>query len=118
MKDYMKPCIRESDLDHLIFHVGTKDVLFNKKVNCIAQCIVSSAKEVKVSKLDVNISCIILRNDNWNNKVMEGDSYIKDLCESSDFLFISNTTINPYKHLNNNRLYLNSKGSMIILVCI
>ena len=44
MKDYMKPCIRENDLDHLIFQVGTKDVPFNKKANCNAQSIVSLAK--------------------------------------------------------------------------
>ena len=31
MKDYMKPCIRENDPDHLIFHVGTNDVPSIKK---------------------------------------------------------------------------------------
>ena len=47
MKDYMKPCIRENNPDHLIFHVGTKDVPSNKKAKCIAESIVSLAKEVK-----------------------------------------------------------------------
>ena len=64
MKDCMKPCIRENNLDHFIFHVGTNDVSSNKKVNCIAESIVSLAKEMKISKLDVSISCITLRNDN------------------------------------------------------
>ena len=59
MKDYMKPCIRENNPDHLIFHL------------------------------------------------MEVNSYLKDLCESNDFRFISNTTINPKKHLNNSRSHLN-----------
>ena len=71
----------------------------------------SLAKEVKASKLDVSISSIIPRNDNWNNKVMEVNSYLKDLCESIDIIFISNTTINLKKHLNNSRLHLNPKGS-------
>ena len=29
IKDYMKPCIRENVSDHLIFYVGTNDVLSN-----------------------------------------------------------------------------------------
>ena len=68
MEDYMKPCIREKDPGHLIFHVGTNDVPSNKKAKCIAESIVFLAKEVKASKLDVSISSIIPRNDNWNSK--------------------------------------------------
>ena len=111
MKDYMKPCIRENNRDHLIFHVGTNDVPSNKKAKSIAESIVSLAKEVKASNLDVSISSIIPCNDNWNNKVIEVNSYLKDLFESNDIPFISNTTINPKKHLNNSRLHLNPKGS-------
>ena len=107
----MKPCIKENDPDHLIFHVGTNDVPSNKKAKYIAESIVSLEKEAKASKLDVSISSIILRNDNWNNEVMEVNSYLKDLCESNNIPFISNTTINPKEHLNNSRLHLNPKGS-------
>ena len=71
----------------------------------------SLEKEAKASKLDVSISSIILRNDNWNNEVMEVNSYLKDLCESNNIPFISHTTINPKEHLNNSRLHLNPKGS-------
>ena len=49
MKDYMKPGIRENNLDHLIFHVGTNNVPSNKKVKCIVESIVSLAKEVKAN---------------------------------------------------------------------
>ena len=70
----------------------------------------SLATEVKASKLDVSISSIIPRNDNWN-KVMEVNSYLKDLCEGNYIPFINNTTINAKKHLNNSRLHLNAKGS-------
>ena len=70
------------------------------------------SKEVKVSKFDVSISNIIPRNDKWmkvNSSWIEVNSYLKDLCESTDILFISNTTINPKKHLNNSQLHLNPK---------
>ena len=105
MKDCMKLCIRENNPDHLIFHVGTNDVPLNKNAKSIAESIVSLAKEVNASKLDVSISSIIPRNDNWSNKVMEVNSYLKDLCESSDIPFFSNATINSKKHLNNSRLH-------------
>ena len=111
VKDYMKPCIRKNNLDHLIFHVRANDVPSIKKAKSIAESIVSFAKEVKASKLDVSISSIISRIENWNNKVMEVNSYLEDLCESNDIPFISNTTINPGKHLDNSRLHLNPKGS-------
>ena len=111
MKDYMKPCIRENNPDHMIFYVGTNDVPSNKKAKCIAESIVSLAKEVKAGKLDVSFSSITPCNDNWNNKVMEVNSFLKDLYESNDIPFISNTTINPEKHLNNSLLHLNPKGS-------
>ena len=58
-----------------------------KKAKCIVESIASLAKEAKASKLDVSISSIIPRNDNWNNKVMEVNSYLKDLCESNDIPF-------------------------------
>ena len=76
----MKPCFGETDPDHLIFHVRTNDIPSNKKAKCIAESIVSLANEVKAGKLEVTISSIIPGNDNWNNKVMEVNSYLKDLC--------------------------------------
>ena len=79
MKDYMKPCIRENNPDHLIFHVGTNNVPSNKKAKSLAESIVSLEKEVNASKRDVSISSIIPHNDNWNNKVIEVNSYLKDL---------------------------------------
>ena len=111
MKDYTKPCIRENISEHVIFHVGTNGVPSNKKAKCIAESIVSLSKEVKASKLDV----IIPRNYNWNNRIMKVNSYLKDLLESSDIPFISNTTINPKKHSNNSRLHLNPNGSNKLL---
>ena len=64
-------------------------------------------KEVKTSKSHASILSIIHPNDNWNNKVMEVNSYSKDLRESNDIPFISNTTTNTMQHLNNSRLHLN-----------
>ena len=111
MKDYMKPCIKRERSGLLDISCGTNDVPSNKKAKCIAESIVCFPKKVKVSKLDGSISSIIPRNDNWNSKIMEVNSHLKDFCESNDIPFISNTHINSKKHLNNSRLHLNPKGS-------
>ena len=110
-KDYMKPCIRENDLDNLMFRIRTSDVSSNKKSKCIGESNVCLANKMKTSKLDINISSNITRNDNCNKMLMEVNSYLKDLCKSNDIPVISKGTISPKIHLNNSRLYLNIKNS-------
>ena len=54
---------------------------------------------------------VALVNGNWNNKSLEVNSYLKGLCESNIIPFINNRFINVKKHLSDNRLHLNPKGS-------
>ena len=79
-KTTMKHCIRENSPYHLVFHVVTKDGPSNKKAKCIVESIICLTKEVKASNLDVPISTFIPSKNNWNNKVMEVDSYFKSDC--------------------------------------
>ena len=46
MNDYVKPCIRENNPDHMIYHVGTNDIPTSKDPLAIAQSIVDLAKSV------------------------------------------------------------------------
>ena len=66
-------------------------------------------RKAKAGKRDVSISSIIPRNDNWNNKIIEVNSYLKDLCEFNDIPFISNTTINPQETLKQQPITLEPK---------
>ena len=69
MKDYLKPSIRENNPDHIIFHVGTNDVPIEKTSQAIAQSMVDLAKSVANDNLQVNVSSIVQRNDQWSKKV-------------------------------------------------
>ena len=69
MKDYLKLSIRENNPDHIIFHVGTNDVPIQKTSQVIAQSMVDLAKSVANDNLQVNVSSIVQRNDQWNEKV-------------------------------------------------
>ena len=44
MNDYVKPCTRENNPDHIIFHAGTNDIPSTKTPECIAQSISDLAK--------------------------------------------------------------------------
>ena len=71
MKDYVKPSIRENNPDHIIFHVGTNDVLSEKTPQVIAQSITDLAKIVTNDNLQVAVSGIIPWNDQWSKTMRE-----------------------------------------------
>ena len=72
MKDYVKSSILENNPDNILFHVGTNDVPSDKTPQVIAQSVVDLEKTVANDNLQVTVSCIVPRNDQWSylvNKV-------------------------------------------------
>ena len=102
MKDYVKPCIRENDPDHVIMHVGTNEMNSEPPPERIAKSVIDVAKNVKTDTRSVSISGIITRNDNFNNKVMEVNKELAKMCKRERFQFLEHSNINPKAHLNNN----------------
>ena len=88
MKDYAKPCIRVNDPDHIILHVRTNDLNSEKSAQLCSKSIVDLAKSLTSGKRKVNISGIIPRNDEWNNKAAEVNEYLRNLCKESEIPFI------------------------------
>ena len=112
MNDYVKPCIRKNNPDHIILHVGTNDIPTSKDPRAIVQSIVDLAKNVMTQDGSVTISGIILRNDQWNNKVREVNDSLARMCENDNISFIDHCkSIDPRKNLNNSKLHLNVKSS-------
>ena len=112
MNDYVKPCIRKNNPDHIILHVGTNDIPTSKDPLAIVQSIVDLAKNVMTRDGSVTISGIILRNDQWNNKVREVNDSLARMCENDNISFIDHCkSIDPRKNLNNSKLHLNVKSS-------
>ena len=56
MNDYVKPCIRENNPYHIIFHVGTNDIPTSKDPLAIAESIVDLAKSVMTQDRSFTIS--------------------------------------------------------------
>ena len=112
MNDYVKPCIRKNNPDHIILHVGTNDIPTSKDPLAIVQSIVDLAKNVMTQDGSVTISGTILRNDQWNNKVREVNDSLARMCENDNISFIDHCkSIDPRKNLNNSKLHLNVKSS-------
>ena len=98
MNDYVKPCIRENNPNHIIFHVGKNDIPTLKDPVAIAQSIVDLAKSVMTQDLSVTISSIIPRNDQWNNKVREVKDSLACMRENDNISFIDHSrSIDPKK---------------------
>ena len=112
MSDYVKPCTRENNPDHIIFHVGTNDISSTKTPEFIARSILDLAKNVLSENCSVSVSNIIPRNDQWNNKVREVNDCLPRLCTNENISLIDHSrSIDPRKHLNNSKLHLNIRGS-------
>ena len=111
MKDYVKPSIRENNPDHIIFHVGTNDVPSEKAPQVIGQSIVDLAKSVANDNLQVTVSSIVPRNDQWSKKVYEVNKVLLNLCKDVNIPFISHSAIGAKRNLNNSKLHLNIRGS-------
>ena len=113
MNDYVKPCMRENNPDHIIFHVGTNDIPTSKDPVAIAQSIVDLTKSVMTQDRSVTISGIIPRKDEWNNKVRKVNDSLARMCENDNISFIDHSrSIDPRKNLNHSKLHINVKGSI------
>ena len=111
MKDYVKPSIRENNPDHIIFHVGTNDVPSEKTPHVTAQSIKDLAKSVTNYNLQVTVSSIVPRNDQWSKKVYEVNKALLNLPKDVNIPFISHSAIDAKRNLNNSKLDLNIRGS-------
>ena len=61
--------------------------------------------------LQVTVSGIVARNDQWNKKVYEVNKVLLNLCRDVNIPFISNSVIDAKRNLNNSKLHLNITGS-------
>ena len=112
MKDHTKPCTCQENPDHIILHVGTNDLISDNSPERAGKSTVDLAKNMFHDNRKVTVSGIVLRNNEWKNKAELVNNHLKERSKSANIHFIDNGKIfNPKKHLNNNKLHLNDKGS-------
>ena len=86
MKGHMKPSIKEKP-DHITLHVGTNDLDSDRSSDLIAKSIVHLAITLKNNLQILSVSNIMMRNDSINEKAMEMNGCLKQLCIKKNIFF-------------------------------
>ena len=86
MKGHMKPSTREKP-DHTTLHVGTNNLNSDRPPDLIAKSILGLAITLKNNWQNVSVSKIIMRNDNFDEKGMEINDYLKQFCAKKNIFF-------------------------------
>ena len=68
MKDYVKPCVRDKNPDHIIMPVGTNDLNTKNNPGRVAKSTVDLVKGMVSEKIKASVSGIIPRNGKWERK--------------------------------------------------
>ena len=113
MKDHMKPSMRERP-DHNIVHVGTNDLNSDRPSDLITKSIVDLAITLKNNSQNVSVSNIIMRNDNFNEKAMEVNGYLNQLCIEKNIFLVDRTKTIRSRNINRSKLHLSKSGSFIL----
>ena len=103
----------------IVLHVGTNDLPSRrgeeeKSEVQIAQEIIELANEIKENNIEVIISGLVARGDNYEEKRRKVNFVLADFCSEIDYAFIEHDNIDPRKHLNRSRLHLNKVGDSLL----
>ena len=101
----------------LILHVGTNDFKSGQTPCEIAGKTHKLAKNLKSNDTKVVTSEIVVRADSneANNKAIASNEELRGIFEVGDIELISNSNINPQKHLNLSKLHLNRYGTSVLV---
>ena len=80
----------------------------------IAQEIIELANGIKENDIEVIISGLVARGDDYEEKRRKVNFVLADLCSENDYAFIEHENIDPRKHLNRSRLHLNKLGDSLL----
>ena len=90
----------------------TNDLNRDRPVDLIAKSIIDLAITLKSNSQNVSISNIIMRNDSFNEKAMEVNGYLKQLCTERNIFMIDHPKTIHSRNINRSKLYLNKSGSI------
>ena len=105
MKYYIKLSIKKnSNAEVFIIHVmdNVMDLATDLKKNLNRSC-------------DIIISSIIPRGDQLQQKAVNVNEELKELCASKNIRYIEHGTIHPRNHLNRSKLHFNFHGNTLFL---
>ena len=70
MKDHKKQSLRENP-DHSVLHIRKNDLKSDRSPELLAKSITVVGSNLKSDSHDVSISCIVVRNDKFKEKIVQ-----------------------------------------------
>ena len=113
MHDYVKPTVRDFDLDHITLHCGTNDVNSDKKSSQIAREIIDPAISLKSDKNKISISLLTPRSDKLNSKASEVNSCLINMCSHRNIAYIDHSGSIQQNHINESKVHLNRYETVV-----
>ena len=105
---YVKPTIREFNLNHIILHVGSNELKSSKTASQISRSVSDVALSLKSETNTVTMSLIVPQKNNLNNKQQVVNSRLIHMLSERDMTFDYHTDSNDYeRHLNGSKVHLN-----------
>ena len=107
MYDYIKPAKRDFKPEICVLHVGANDLSLSKSPKEISEDIVTLTESMKTENNKIIVSSIVCRD--------EVNAHLEEICAEKDIEKITHSNINPKRHLNKSRLYLNDAGISVLV---
>ena len=105
MYDYIKPTQRDFKAD----------LPLNKSPKEISEDIVTLVESMKTENNKSIVSSIVCRADSYREKVGKVNAHLEEICAEKDIAIITQSNINPKRHLNKSRLHLNDAAISLLV---
>ena len=110
---YDQPTLRDIYPYHIVVHTGTNDLRTENTSSQIAKSTIDLATSLKNGGNTVTVSGVVPWLDDLN-KANEVNLHLVLMCRERNILLLSHDEgIDPSKHVNESKLYLNSNGIKI-----
>ena len=128
MHSYAKPYVvilpnpmssNERKPNVVILHIGTNDLSpkrneEDKSAVQIAQEVIELAKGIRENDIEVIISDLVSRGDEYETKRKRVNLILADLCSENNYAFIEHASIVASKHLNKSLIHLNKASDNLL----
>ena len=114
MCDYANPTLHDINPEHILLHVGMKNLTTEKTASQKSRSIIELGTSLKNDTNTVSISAIVPTSDKLDNKATEVNNCLILMYQERNILLLSNSNItDPSKHLNESKLHFNRQGMRV-----
>ena len=110
-----KPTSRDFNLDHIMFHCGTNDLNTNRTPSQIAREIIDLILSLKSYKNKISVSLVTPRSNKLNNKAIEVNSRLVDMCFNWNIAYIDHSSSIRQNHIYQSKGHLNRYGTIVFV---